>query len=445
MAQVFLQQAFAGLTAQLGSIATSTLGSIYSHTLGAAGSAVFGSNWALVERGAMWVFDKVAAVNDWLGQGDTLMDIYDTHANYRQYEQIRMQRDRIKELEKTTLDLPALDDWEASRNEMMDILATEPDALAGTFNEATLRKYGIDPASIDAETAIAKRGARARFSEQQDAMSRQFARTGVQGSAAMAAAQAQMGLGASAADAQMGLEAERGFTEQLEGVQDRMERTTAGILSMEQQKAIWEVNKQKALADMESAYMDNVVGLANRLASWEPDPVDDPIQGPQGEPSEEWDPLDPKNLPWDQAKGISTVNEDGSITFTPPGSDIEMSRHPDYPTFDEVMSRTGNIDITTDLASHYPGGSKYPTDMTQQQTATVYEGGQAMNVAARDMGFGIFGPNQQLYPGWDPLQYPNYNHNVIDYGDPYVTWGDPMWSVASRTDPGAPTGRRSYN
>ncbi len=281
MASMFVNMALSSLTQSVAPSIGGWLSTAYQATLGPAGSAIFGDAWTAVEQGGSWLWDKAESGYEWLETTDTgelLKEGFEGYSLYQRYEGIQLQRDRIKELKNLELDIPSMAQFEEDRDEMAAMLETDPDALIGTFGEEALRKYGIDPASIDARAAIEKRGTRQRFEADQASMSRQFARSGVQSSAAMAAAQAQMGIGASAADAQMGLDAEMRFTDQLEGLQDRYQGAGQTLMSMEQQQAQWEMSKLAELNRMEQAYQSGIVTLADKLAQWKPKPKQDNVE-----------------------------------------------------------------------------------------------------------------------------------------------------------------------
>jgi len=205
---------------------------------------------------------------DYIKEIDSLRDVANLVNSVTPYYEIYERWKQMEDLEDFDLDLPAYDDFELRRKEMMEILATDPDQLSSVYDEGTLRKYGIDPESADAESMLRKRGARARYEQEEDAMARQFARSGVQGNAALAAAQAQLGIQGAAMDAQMGLAAEQMFTEQLSGLEDRYESVSSAAMNMQYQISQWELQKmqnvQKAQNDITKMIAKEVSQLATQ-------------------------------------------------------------------------------------------------------------------------------------------------------------------------------------
>ena len=211
------------------------------------------------------IWSEAVDLYDWVGNIDSLDEIVNLVDVYGDVIKAKQRRDQIKELEAFELEIPSMDAFEEVRDEMFDILGTDPDALSSTFDEATLRKYGIDPETVDAEAMIRKRGARAKFEAEKDAVARQFARTGAQGAAGLAAAQAQLGIQSAAMDAQMGLEAERKFTQQIAGVQQKYENVLGGLMTMEEQIAEFEFNRMQAIQALKRQNTKELIDWAGRI------------------------------------------------------------------------------------------------------------------------------------------------------------------------------------
>ena len=259
-----------GAVTTAATIVTSTAGAIWSNVIAPTAGAIWEGAVNVgteIWEGATEAYDWVSSVAD----GEALQNLYGAVDIGANLYAMKKQRDAIKDLENFELDIPAMDDFEAMRDEMFDILDTDPNELTSSFDEATLRKYGLDPDTVDAETMIRKRGARAQFERNRDALSRQFARSGATGSAALATAQAQLGIQGAAYDAQLGYEAEQKFTEQISGLQDRYQKTTEGMMTMETQLANWEWQRQQEIAKLEGDFMADVTDFTGKLATWEPD------------------------------------------------------------------------------------------------------------------------------------------------------------------------------
>ena len=79
---------------------------------------------------------------DYIKEIDSLRDVANLVNSVTPYYEIYERWKQMEDLEDFDLDLPAYDDFELRRKEMMEILATDPDQLSSVYDEGTLRKYG---------------------------------------------------------------------------------------------------------------------------------------------------------------------------------------------------------------------------------------------------------------------------------------------------------------
>ncbi len=201
---------------------------------------------------------NIEKAKKWWDAGKTIYDL-------------RKQRKAYKKIQNEKLHQPGLDYVQNQRNEMLDILNTPRGELTSAFSEQTLMKYGLNPDVIDASGTLDKRGARAKWDEQVDSLSRTFARTGVHGSAAMAAAEGQMGIQAAGLDAQMGLAMEKEFGSQWSALYSKQDQLQGTLLSYEQQKLNWEAAKKAEVESMKNQWEDDMHGFVEGMLDWKKD------------------------------------------------------------------------------------------------------------------------------------------------------------------------------
>lgn len=291
----------------------------------------------------------------WLESKDNLSELYGYGKIAADVKSYRQQKKALKQLRDTTLDIPAREDFEVNRNEMMDILDTDPSELSSKFGEGTLRKHGIDPGSLDAQAMLKQRGFRSKMEQQRDSLSRQMGRSGAFGNAALGAASAQMGLQGSMYDAQMGLQADQMFTQQLSNLQQRAEGSTNQLMSMEESMAQWEYNKQLQATDMERRmYQDVSKGLQKARLGLEDDieaevaKTEDPVEEDSVVTADSWDSaMDKVNsgeMTFEQA--VEGVVADGGYSIP---SDYQGGID-EYQTIGEAIHKgSGGIDEDADV------------------------------------------------------------------------------------------------
>tara|TARA_R100000008_G_scaffold1947_2_gene1621 strand:+ start:8334 stop:9725 length:1392 start_codon:yes stop_codon:yes gene_type:complete len=275
----------------------------------------------------------------------------------RYYDQYK----RIKQIEGLTYPGDNVEQFEQIRDEQMQILGTDPSALADTFSAGTLRKHGIDPDSLDAQSMMERRGFRRQLAQQGDEMARAFGRSGFMGNSAMAAASAQLGLQGSMYDAQLGMAANKAFTEQMANLQERYAANTENMIKYEQAQANWEMAKQKEIYDMEQKFLEDMAKAARKarlgLGEKKPSGAENAKTVTPGTDEDIFEKFENLN---------TTVDEDGNIIFGTRDKNKEpivVSDNPDHFTLDELMNEFRRTEMRK---------LGFPEDTIDENTTPLY-------------------------------------------------------------------------